>query len=252
MHSYPDDLWQGVADLSGLLLSEENQETTLKRVADLAVRCIGACDAVGITLLADGVPTTRAATGGLVYEVDNYQYDIDEGPCLAAIVERQPLEIQDMDTSERWPRFGRHAVERGIRSSLSIPLLVRGEPLGALNLYSCSPHAFEPADRETALMFGAQAAVALANSQTYSASVALAAQLREALGSRAVIDQAVGVMMTRLRCDQDEAFDRLTTLSQHTNTKLRLLAQDIVKAAQRGQALPGKGKAGDQARTSAK
>jgi hypothetical protein len=71
--AYPDDLWRAVADLSGLLLSAESLETTLSRVADLAVRCIAGCDAVGVTLFVDGQATTRAATGGLVYEVDHYQ-----------------------------------------------------------------------------------------------------------------------------------------------------------------------------------
>lgn len=238
MASYPDELWQGIADLSGLLLSEENQDTTLKRVADLAVRCIPGCDAVGVTLLADGVPATRAATGGLVYEVDNYQYDIMEGPCLQSTIDRQPQQIDEMATSERWVRFCRHAAERGIRSSLSLPLVVRGEPLGALNLYARTTRAFTTAERETALMFAAQAAVALTNTQTYAASVALAEQMREALRSRVVIDQAIGVLMTHWRCDQGAAFNRLRALSQRANRKVRLLAEDIVKAAQRGHALP--------------
>ena len=72
MSEYPDELWRSVADLSGLLLSEENQETTLRRVTDLAVRTIRDCDAVGITLCQGTHATTRAATGGLVYEVDHY------------------------------------------------------------------------------------------------------------------------------------------------------------------------------------
>src|SRR5688500_14093807 len=108
---YPDELWRSVADLSGLLLSKEDQETTLKRVADLAVRCIVDCDAVGVTLFRDGAAVTRAATGGLVYEIDHYQYDIGEGPCLSAILDREMIEVQDMATEMRWPRFCKHAAE---------------------------------------------------------------------------------------------------------------------------------------------
>lgn len=228
MTSYPDELWQSVADLSGLLLSEENLETTLKRVADLAVRTIAGCDAVGVTLFADGKATTRAATGGLVYEVDYYQYEIGEGPCLQAIKTRQIVEIAEMATSQRWTVFCRHAAERGIHSSMSLPLVVRGTPLGALNLYSRSPRAFAPADKETALLFAAQAAVGLANTQTYEASIRLAAQLREALSSRAVIDQAKGMLMARERFGEDEAFELLRRMSQDSNTKVRLVAQHMV------------------------
>lgn len=238
MSAFPEALWQSVAELSGLLLSEEDQETTLRRVADLAVRSIPGCDAVGVTILNDGVPSTRAATGGLVYEVDNHQYDIGQGPCLQAVEDRRAYDVEDMATSPRWERFCRHAAERGIRSSLSLPLVVRGEALGALNLYSRRPRAFAADDRDTALMFAAQAVVVLANAQTYGAGVGLAEQLRAALGSRAVIDQALGAIMAQAHCDADQAFDRLKTASQHSHRKLRAVAEAVVTAARRGQALP--------------
>lgn len=135
-------------------------------------------------------------------------------------------------------RFCRHAAERGFHSSLSLPLTVRGEPLGALNLYLRQAHSFEPPERETALMFAAQAAVALTNAQTYAAGVRLAEQLREALGSRAVIDQAIGAVMAQAHCDADEAFERLRVLSQSTHRKLRVVAESVVEAARLGMALP--------------
>lgn len=238
MSPYPEELWQSVAELSGLLLSEEDQETTLRRVADLAVRSIPGCDAVGVTLLNDGVASTHAATSGLVYDVDRYQYEIGDGPCLQAVRDRLPHRVDDMAASECWERFCRYAAERGLHSSLSLPLTVRGEPLGALNLYSHQAHSFGPPERETALMFAAQAAVALTNAQTYAAGVRLAGQLREALGSRAVIDQAIGAVMAQAHCDADEAFERLRVSSQTTHRKLRLVAESVVEAARRGVTLP--------------
>lgn len=236
--AFNDHLWQSVADLSSLLLSEESLDTTLQRVADLTVRTIPRCDAVGVTLMSNGDLSTHAATGGLVYEVDHYQYDIDQGPCLQAVRDREAFEIDDMDTDERWPGFSRHAAQRGIHCSMSLPLVARGETLGALNLYSRTPRAFNDADREMALIFAAQAALALANTQTYSASVALAQQLREAVSSRAVIEQAKGIIMAQRCCEDDEAFAVLTAASQNANIKIRVLAQRIVRAAQRGENLP--------------
>lgn len=231
MSQYPDELWRSVADLSGLLLSEEDQETTLRRVADLAVRSIPDCDAVGVTLFRGGKATTRAATGGLAYEIDHFQYDIGEGPCLSAIHDQQMIEIEDMATEVRWPRFCRHAAERGTRSSLSFPLLVRGEALGALNLYARRAAAFSAADHDTGAMFATQAAVVVANSQTYGASVRLAAHLREALDSRAVIDQAMGILIARNGYSQDLAFAALRVTSQSENRKLHHVAQEIVRTA---------------------
>lgn len=231
MPNYPDELWRSVADLSGLLLSEEDRETTLRRVGDLAVRSIHACEAVGVTLFAGDQVTTRAATGGLVYEIDHYQYDIGEGPCLQAISDQEVIEVEDMATEQRWPRFCRHAAERGTHSSLSFPLLVRGKPLGALNLYAGQPKVFTAADHETGAMFAAQAAVALANAETYAASVKLAQHLREALDSRAVIDQAMGILIGRNGYDQGLAFETLRTTSQSENRKLRHVAEEIVRTA---------------------
>lgn len=231
MPEYPTELWQAVADLSGLLLMEEDQQTTLRRIGDLAARCIDGCDAVGVTIRGNGTACTRAATGGLVYEVDDFQYRIHEGPCLQALADREIMEVQDMATDVRWPRFGRHAAERGIHSSLSLPLMVRGDALGALNLYAHRPSAFTAADRQTGSMFAAQAAVALANSQTYAASVKLAKELREALDSRAAIDQAMGILIGGHGCTAEEAFTELRVRSQRENRKLREVAADIVRSA---------------------
>lgn len=231
MSEYPDQLWRSVADLSGLLLSEESLETTLRRVTDLAVRAIPHCDAVGVTLCRDGEATTRAATGGQVYEVDHYQYDIGEGPCLSSVRDQQVVEVRDMGTEVRWPRFAHHAAERGIHASLSFPLLVRGDCQGALNLYARLSEAFTPEDRSTGTMFASQAGVALANAQTYAASIALAGQFREALDSRAVIDQALGILIGQNGYNQEEAFDSLRVVSQGSNRKLRHVAEEIVKQA---------------------
>lgn len=231
MADYPDELWRSVADLSGLLLGEEDQETTLRRVGDLAVRSIAGCDAVGVTINDRGTPITQAATGGLVYEVDTYQYDIGEGPCLQAVLEHEIVAVDDMGSDTRWPRFSRHAAERGLHSSLSLPLMVRGEALGALNLYAFRPSAFGADDRQTASMFAAQAAVAVANARTYAASVKLTRELREALDSRAVIDQAMGIVMARNGHSSEHAFTALRLRSQAENRKLRDVAADIVREA---------------------
>jgi len=228
---YPDELWRAVADLSSLLLGEEDQETTLRRVGDLAVRSIDGCAAAGVTLRDARDPTTKAATGGLVYEVDTYQYEIDEGPCLHAVAGREITEIEEMESDQRWPRFAAHAAERGVHSSLSLPMMVRGEAIGALNLYAFCPKAFTAADRQTGTLFAAQAAVAVANAQSYAASVKLARELREALDSRAVIDQAMGILIGRNGLGPEEAFTALRVRSQSENRKLRDVADDVVRSA---------------------
>ncbi len=233
--AYPDDLWSAVAEVSGILLSAESLETTLARVADLAVRCIAGCDAVGVTLFVNGKATTTAATGGLVYEVDHYQYDVGDGPCLSTAMDSEVHEVEDMSASSRWQAFCRHAAERGINSSVSFPLVVRGESLGALNFYSRRAGAFTDGDWEVPLAFAAQAAVALANAEAYAASVALAAQLREALASRGVIDQAKGILMAQQGWGEHDAFVALKAISSRRNLKLHQVATEIVASATSGE-----------------
>src|SRR5207247_2427665 len=176
-----DGLYDAIADLSQILLAEESVETTLQRVSDLAARTVPNCAGVAITVLERGRAETRAATSGIVYEVDSYQYEIDDGPCLTAVREGSPHQVLDMAGPEPWPRFAKDAAARKFLSSLSLPLTVRDETLGALNLYAKTPRAFGSAEHETASMFAAQAAVALANVRTYAASVELGRQLQEAL-----------------------------------------------------------------------
>jgi len=166
-----------------------------------------------------------------VYEVDTFQYEIDEGPCLHAVASREVTEIEEMESEQQWPRFGAHAAERGVHSSLSLPMMVRGEAIGALNLYAFRSHAFTAADRHTGTLFAAQAAVAVTNAQSYAASVKLAQALREALDSRAVIDQAMGILIGRDGLEPEAAFTALRVRSQTKNRKLRDVAADVVSSA---------------------
>ncbi len=104
--------------------------------------------------------------------------------------------------------------------------------IGALNLHSLSEHSFTDADQQIGRLFATQAAIGLQNAQTHEAAVTLAQQLQEALESRATIEQAKGVLIARQHCTSEEAFELLVERSQHENRKLRLVADDVVRAAQ--------------------
>ena len=156
-----------------------------------------------------------------------YSRDLDAGPCLEAYRTGTPIRIQSMSEDARWPAFGQAALSRGIRSSLSLPLIVRGERLGALNLYSRSLAGFDDADEELGSLFAAQAAVAVANAQLYWSTYDLTLQLRAALVTRDLIGQAKGILMTRRGVTSDEAFDLLRVASQRLNIKLKEVADHV-------------------------
>jgi GAF domain-containing protein len=138
------------------------------------------------------------------------------------------VHIQDMTRYDRWPRFCGHAVSVGIRSCLVVPLITDGEPVGALALYARRPFAFGPDETRRADRFARNAAGALTLALRMASCEDLNDQLRSSIASRAVIDQALGVIMATERCPQEKAFALLRTVSQNTNVKLRDLAATIV------------------------
>lgn len=228
-----DEVALAMHELAHLLVSEESVDTTLERIATLAARTIDDCDAAGVTLVLDGKYVTAAHTDQRTLAVDNGQYQRDEGPCLQAMRDQSVLRCNVEEAEERWPDFVADARANDVRSFLAAPLMLRGESIGALNLYSSKPSGFTALDDVLVALFTGQAAVALANARMYADAVRLTDQLQEAIGSRAVIDQAKGVLMAREGYDADAAFGWLKRESQNRNVKLRELAAQIVASTQR-------------------
>lgn len=228
MDEPPDALDDELTELAGLLLANESLETMLGHVAHIAVRAIPACDAAGVTLFERDQLTTAAASGPLVRRVDEHQYSTDEGPCLESLRTGEVRRSPTLRTDTRWPKFRSPAVGEGVVSCLALPLLIGDHgTAGVLNLYSQS-RPFEEADEEIGRRFAAPASVAVANARAYAKARAMIEQLEEALQSRDVIGQAKGIIEAREHCGPDEAFERLRTLSQHRNIKLRDLAAAII------------------------
>jgi GAF domain-containing protein len=218
------------AELQELLLSTTDIEAFLQNLAGLAARSMGADLSCGLTLRRDGRPITVANSDDRAARVDELQYDQDDGPCLRSMRTAQTILIEDLAADDRWGDYRMHALAHGVRSSLSIPLHVDGQPLGALNLYATKPDAFEASARAQAERFAAEASRALALAVRLAHHTEMTAHLQSALSSRAVIDQAIGVIMGQNRCDADQAFALLRSASQHRNVKLRIIAAEIVAA----------------------
>lgn len=220
------------ADLIGLqnaLLNTDNVEQFLHELAVLSTRVVTDGLSCGMTLRQRGrPPVTGACSDPLASGADEVQYQTGDGPCLHAMRHMRRVRIDDMPTHGRWPRFERRAASLGIRSSLSLPLIADGAPVGALNLYSKQPNAFGEAETRRAEKFAGHASGALTLALRMASCSDLNDQLRSSIVSRAVIDQAVGVIMAKERCPQDRAFALLRTASQNTNVKLRDLAVTIV------------------------
>jgi GAF domain-containing protein len=156
------------------------------------------------------------------------QYETGDGPCLHALRHARPVRIDDTLVSQQWPKFCRQADELGIRSCYALPLMVEGEPAGALIFYSAQPGAFGPEAAGRADRFASDAAGALTLALRMASCTDLNEQLRSSIGSRAIIDQALGVIMATEHVAQDRALALLRSVSQNTNVRLRELAASIV------------------------
>jgi GAF domain-containing protein len=208
-------------------------DDTLLEVSRLAVEALEA-DMAGLTLLdADGRATTAVATKPEAVEVDQAQYDADRGPCLDAFREAQVKRVDDVRSEVRWPEFADAAAAHGVLSSLSLPLVIQGEGIGALNLYSGRPEHFSEVHEAGGSEFASGAAVALASARAYWAQAERADGLARAMESRAVIEQAKGVIIATTGASADEAFELLRAQSQSENRKLREIAAEIVEAQRR-------------------
>ncbi len=219
------------AELARLTLSEQSLDTVMATIAELTKQTVPGALEVSVTLVGRGSARTVAFTGQLASDLDERQYERGYGPCLASVDGGEPILINDLVADRRWPAWAADAAQRGAGSSLSIPVPVQREVMAALNIYGKAPDAFDADSVEVARTFGAYAGVALANMHLYEAQAQVAEQLQTAMQSRAVIEQAKGILMAERRCDAGQAFDILVRLSQDTNRKLRDVAQALVDRA---------------------
>jgi GAF domain-containing protein len=224
-------LTDSLSALSRFFVGDGTVEETLTRVADLTIEAVPPAELAGITMLVEGRQRTAIFTDETAPEVDQAQYDSGDGPCVAAFREERVTRIDSTLEDGPWPEFRRAAAQHGIRSTLSLPLLVDKTAVGALNLYSPQERAFGDRDEETAVLFASQAAIVLANAQAYWDARELSSGLSEAMKHRAVIEQAKGMLMAAQGCDEDAAFQLLISASQRENVKLREVALRIVQDA---------------------
>jgi GAF domain-containing protein len=213
--------------LLSLRFGEGDLSTVLDRIVTIGRDALDGADEVSITLVRDDRPWTAAYTGQLALDADELQYDRGFGPCIDAGVSGTLLRVEDMREETRWPDYAAVVVPRGVLSSLSVPLPLQTELVGAMNCYARVPGAFSESP-DAALQLASHVAVALSNAISFVDATELAANMRAAMESRSVIEQAKGIIMAQNRCPADQAFEVLRRASQGRNVKLRDLAHDLV------------------------
>ncbi|MGP7996506.1 MAG: ANTAR domain-containing protein [Streptosporangiaceae bacterium] len=224
-----DDLLESLTELGRTLAEDESVQETLGSILTLATRLVPGCHAASVTVLdEDGKPATVAATDAEQEEMDRRQYLLRDGPCMDAARRQQITSWSMSEAEQRWPDFTLLAEDMGLHSYLAAGLGLGGQRLGALNLSSRGADGFDRLDEGLVALFVPLASAAIVTVSRYQQARELAAQLNQALSSRAVIDHAIGIIMAESKCPAGQAFAALRRASNNRRMKLRELAMEIV------------------------
>jgi transcriptional regulator with GAF, ATPase, and Fis domain len=195
-----------------------------------ATMTIPGCDHASLMIRHNGAFSTAAVSDAIARHIDKLEIALGSGPCLDAIEERTAQIETNLTSGSRWPDLtSRVLADTPVRGALSVQLPVDRARIGALNLFSDTPHAFDERSIERALVLGAFATVAT-NAVAQGED---AASLRRGLASSREIGKAVGMLMVLNDVSDDDAFDVLRRTSQVTNVKLSDIAADVVRTRNR-------------------
>jgi len=222
-------------ELARIVLVGRDLADVLGEITTIARRAMPGSEATSITLIRNDEPFTAAYDGQMALDADELQYQRDYGPCVDAGRSGQLFIIKDMQTEQRWPDYARQTAAHGVGSSLSVPLPFQATTIGALNNYSTRTDAFGDDDVVVGEEIASWVAFSVANASAAASMVDEAANMRAAMVMRGTIEQAKGILMERYKVTEDQAFNVLSTASQHTGRKLRDVAQDLVRTG----TLPG-------------
>jgi GAF domain-containing protein len=232
------DLRAGIDDLAGLLAGSLGLPELLAQVAAFTCRAIPGADGAAVTLLrvdtTDTAVAALAASASFVEAIDEVQYvTLHEGPGITAVRDRRAVRSGSLGGEKMWPRFGPRVGRMGVHSALALPLLLPDRVVGAISVYAYGKDVFDEHAEELGQLFAKPAAASVHNAQVLAEALALNVQLRRALSSRPVIDQAIGIIRGRTGRTAEEAFGQLQSMSQSEHRKLAEVAAIVVDEAVR-------------------
>lgn len=212
-------------DLVRAMSEDQPRGIKVDRVTQFAATAVPGAEHSAVSMInGNRQPRTIAATSDLPLQVDKIQYELGEGPCVQALIQSDMVWSGDLANDQQWPRFGRRAVEEtGVHSMASYRLFLSQDNRGALNFYSAKTQAFDQLALGVGALFAAYASLTLLN-ELHEDKIM---NLERALESSREIGTAMGILMARELCTQEQAFDRLRTASQHTHRKLREIAAEV-------------------------
>jgi GAF domain-containing protein len=226
--------------------SEAMLAATLVRLADTLVadfdvvelltvltdKCVEVLDvgAAGLMLAApDGQLRVVASSSEAMRLLELFELQAEEGPCLDAFRSGNAVVNHDLEASDqRWPQFAPEARQAGFLAVHALPMRLRGQVIGALNLFTVEPAGLQPADIDAAQAMADVATIAVLQHRAVTEAWVINQQLNHALNSRIVIEQAKGMLAERLGLDMPRAFATLRHHARSNNLALVAVAESVI------------------------
>jgi GAF domain-containing protein len=218
-----------VAEVAQLLEADDLPDDGLHRLTTLAAELVPGGTAAAVTVAMAGGALTYAASDPRLEDLHGLQFDRDDGPVAEALRHNEPRRVDDTAAERRWPEFCQAAARAGFASCLVLPLRTDRQPAGAIALYAPEPDVFRGAAHDVALLVAAQGGAAVHNATLYRTCRRMVDNLHAGLESRAVIEQAKGVVHAELGVSPEEAFRLLSRYSQNTNQRVRKISAGLVE-----------------------
>lgn len=228
--TYDEETLTGVlSEFAQTLTGRFEVSEVLYRLAEHVVTILGVRGA-GVSVV-DDAGQLRPVTGinELTMQLESVEEQFQEGPCIDAFRQGDVVIVEEIaEHVARWPKWTSEAIRHDVHAVLGIPLRVRDESIGAMNIYSAEPRKWRDADIRVARVLTDIAASYVANASELEQSRRTTEQLREALNSRIIIEQAKGVISVDQQCSVDDAFALLRDHSRRHNVSLRAVAEAVV------------------------
>ena len=219
-------------ELADTMVADFDVIDFLHMLTDRSVLLLAA-SAAGV-MLADprGELRVAAASTEEAGLLELFQLQNDQGPCLECFRTGRPVTASDLaGPAPRWPRFAQAAAQAGFATVEALPMRLRDQVIGALNLFRREPGPFEPRDLRIAQALADVATIGLLHERNVRRRDTVAEQLQAALNSRVVIEQAKGKLAERLSIDMDRSFKMLRDYARTSNQRLTDVARDFVAGA---------------------
>jgi GAF domain-containing protein len=231
MHPVADQrLTRTFVELADTLVDDYDLIDFAHRLTTRCVELLGIAEAGVILRRPGGELQVLASSSELARFVELIEVQVDDGPCVEAWEDGKVVRSDRLAADlERWPRFVPLAMEAGFRSAYGIPMRLRDERIGALNLFAEEEHGLNDDDEDLALALADIATIGITHAWSVQDHATLAEQLQSALDSRVTIEQAKGVLMARAGVAPEAAFEVLRQHARSRNRRLTEVAADVVQ-----------------------